>query len=490
MSEVARYGAFHCDRLSLALPVQALREAVPLADCVALPCAAPFVVGGLPLRGEVLPLVDVALALGLSTQPAPRPQALVVGHQGRLLALAVDAIDGVFTAPAAAMDVAPGLYAGSVRRDDSGALLQLLSMAALFALPGLATVPEQRALDAPSTAARSRPMVLLRCGELRLALDALQVQATLAGPELRVSALARGVCRGEIAHAGRLVAAVDLHALCGFGPAPEPGPLQPPRPAVTLALPNGLVALLVDAVEDVRHVREAQRVPLSPLGLPEPALFEAALCGDAAADGLADDGAPHLCLSIEALRRHPALVALAGLQRPAGSEVRAGTPAAAQAARGEGPVQRLVTFELGGECAVPIESLVEILRCPAGFNAFGLAGRATGVMVSRGRAIPVLDLGAMAGVEAVALGPDARVLVVAQDGVFAGFAVSALKSIEPCRWTPDADAQRLAAGDRRLSALGVRRHALLGEASAQRLVPVLDLQALAQGLLSPVPAAA
>ena len=518
-TNAAQYGAFHCDGMALALPVSALREAVPLGPLLALPCAAPFVVGGFERRGQVLPVLDLALVLGRDGPAAPRAHALVVAHAGRLAALAVDTIDGIFTAAAgehrgngaSRADVgAACLHLGALQRADLGVMVQELSPQALLALPGLPWVaatdgPEPGAGRAGRTgrtgeSAPARPVVLLHCGALKLAIDALAVQSTLAAPAVHDSALARGHCRGVIEHAGRSVPAVDLRALCGFGRQPM-DPAQP-GPAVVLALEAGLVALLVDSIDDVRSVDPAQRVALSPLGLAEPALFEAALSLSAAEaaspeEGGESDGAPWLLLSAPALRDHELLQALAGVhaQGPgAGRTARAGGAAASTGPSSVAP--RVVSFMLDTEFVVPIDGLEEILRCPAELTGRCGDSRNAGLMVSRGRSIPVLDLCTLAGLPAVPLPAEASVLVVrlgagwAGAAGFVGFAVPALKSIETVRWTPPAPATRLGARDSRVAALGVKRFALLGDGDQERVVHVLDLQALAGRLLCGEAAAA
>lgn len=472
-----QYGAFRCDGMALALPVLALREALPHPQTLPLPCASPHVVGGIELRGAVLPLIDLALVLGRPRPTGSRAHALVIAHGERRLALAVDAIDGIFgvdddAAAQAGTDPAE-LYAGAVRRPDQGTMVQRLSPQALLDLPGLPRSRDQTGQDRANRSITTQPVLLLRCGRLKLALDALVVQKTLAGPALQPSVIARAPCRGVIEQDGVRMAAVDLREICGFGPQP---PRSKPSPVVVLMLDEGPLGLLVDSVDDVRLVADKQRVPVSSLGLPAPELFEAALAL-AADDAGADDGSPHLLLSAAALRRHDALRSLASVH---------GHPDSRKPSTQATDAGRIVSFMMGSEFAVPIGDLQEILRCPEGFNAFGAealdGGMACGIVVSRGRSIPVLDLQRLAGMTADDDACERRVLVVRRGAMHAGFAVPSLKSIDSVRWAPSADTRRLATTDPRFMALGVTRFVLLGEGAEQRMVPVLDLPALADRL--------
>ena len=74
-----------------ALAVEDVLEAGTVADPAALPGAPPGVVGLQNLRGEVVPLLDLALLVGAG--PGERGEAMVVVEQGsRRAALSVDAV--------------------------------------------------------------------------------------------------------------------------------------------------------------------------------------------------------------------------------------------------------------------------------------------------------------------------------------------------------------------------------------------------------------
>lgn len=68
-----RYGSFVRGALQLALPMEALREVVPGAQWIALPSQAPGLVGGIDLRGVVVPVLDLQRLLGQDAGVAERP---------------------------------------------------------------------------------------------------------------------------------------------------------------------------------------------------------------------------------------------------------------------------------------------------------------------------------------------------------------------------------------------------------------------------------
>ncbi len=81
-----------------ALPVDDVREITPVGELTPLPGATRPFIGVRNLRGEVLPVIDLADLLGV--QGAGEPQRLVVAQAGTLRAgLAVESVIGVSDIP-------------------------------------------------------------------------------------------------------------------------------------------------------------------------------------------------------------------------------------------------------------------------------------------------------------------------------------------------------------------------------------------------------
>jgi purine-binding chemotaxis protein CheW len=80
-----------------ALPVESVTEVAELGDVTPVPGAPAGVLGARNLRGQVLPVIDMAAVLGLSSA---NPDCLVVAdHDGRRAGLAVDAVASVEPLP-------------------------------------------------------------------------------------------------------------------------------------------------------------------------------------------------------------------------------------------------------------------------------------------------------------------------------------------------------------------------------------------------------
>lgn len=80
-----------------ALPVESVTEVAELGEVTPVPGAHAAVLGARNLRGQVLPVIDMAAVFGL---PSGSPNCLVVAdHDGRQAAFAVDAVAGVEPLP-------------------------------------------------------------------------------------------------------------------------------------------------------------------------------------------------------------------------------------------------------------------------------------------------------------------------------------------------------------------------------------------------------
>ncbi len=502
-------GGFSMGTLHVALPMGALREVVPLTPLHCMPSMAPGLVGAIDLRGVMLPVLDLRRALCRVANDASYPCVVIMVYEGRLLGLLADGVTGVFgVAPGSFKHMPvqggdPPLLAGSLRRADDGSLVSLLSPQALAAQPGMPMVEDPEparsrqgaAADDVPAQALAVPMMLLQLGGLVLAIDAMAVHATLAAPVLERSVLAMGACRGVVNYLGDRVPVVDLLAHTGLGRLADGAP----RELLLLRSRSGLVGLLVERVVDVVGVARGATVAVPAFALPRPALFAGALplsaLPEAMARLLSQQHGVAQCLELEgaALHDDEALCALASTQHGA---------AAGPAAPGDVTTtligrRAMVTFDLAGEAAVPIEQLAEILPLrtdgqPGAMGALGAlvpgeAGRAgdsavMGLVVDRGRSIPVLSLPRLAAAGDLPMGAAASVLVVQSGDDWVGFAVPRLRAIEAADWEPLLPAHGVGDADALTHTLRSRTLAQVGQGAEQRMLRVLDLAGIARAL--------
>lgn len=523
-----RYGGFRLGGMDLALPMTSLREVVPYSPLTRLPCPAACVIGGINLRGVMVPVVDLRIVLGLPTAEAthstgapdtahrtataqtPWRSVIIMVHGGHILGLLVDGVSGVFSSagigPRATHtdDPVAALFSAAVPADDSGTLVSVLSPDAINCLPQVPRVPDpeparqqvDRLPTLTDVADTAVPMVLMRCGHTALAIDAQAVHATLLAPHVARSVLSQGSCRGCIDYAGEQVAAIDLMAWCGLGSLDSEAATQQ---AFVVQLAHGRVAFLIDAVIDVVRTQPQDVITLPAFALPRAALFAgtlplSALSIDAASQASHFGGQPpahYLLLDSQQLRLDPEVSAMAETNTPSaptGPGSAAALTADARAftagvAAGAGR-RSLVTFTLEREAATPLSELTEILPYPHDMARIGDPGPLLGIMVNRGRSIAVMCLSQMVLGQPAALSAATSVLVVASAGELLGFSVPSLRTIESTDWEPELPAHA-AAGANGLAITAsapARQLALVGSGATERMLPVLDLQALARGL--------
>jgi purine-binding chemotaxis protein CheW len=488
-------GGFVLGDMALALPMAALREVAPCASLHALPCALPAVIGGIELRGVMVPVLDLRLSLGQTRREVPHPCVVVMVHEGRILGLLADAVTGIFACEAAQLHPvrpSPGLpqplFSASLQRADDATMISVLDPSTLMALPQVPLVadPEPaRAAGATLQEAASaeddplRTLVLLRCGQVLLALDAGLVYTTVSDPAVMASALAGGHCLGVYEHAGVQVPVLDLHALCGLGGAAADARKQ----AFLVALPQGLVAFLVDAVLDVIGVKAGQLMRVPRFALPRADLFgEAlpfnALSGDLQADlhgRIGRSEGQFLVLDGEGLLACEEVQCLAGAnvnvidgrtaKGPGQTGVPAGERSADAASQGR---QDVITYVMGGETASPMAQVSEILPMQGCVPGPSSQGDMLGFLVNQGRSIPVLCLNRLVrGADTVreqGHADSACVLVVPWQDEWVGFAVPRLVAIETA--VPMGQPSQ-----------GLAR---VGQGESERVLSMVDLHALAE----------
>lgn len=478
------YGVLRIGAAHIALPLDVLREVIPCPPQFSgLPASAPGLLGAISVRGRVLPVLDLRVVLG---RDAPRHDGQVVvvmrqamPHGGALLGLMTDGVSGLTRLPAKTLNAMSSgsdtlLFSGSFERAEDHNVVSVLDAAAVMRLPGVPLLQDDSgasATAATSTASVPRcPLMLVRCGDVRLAMDVTDIHTTLPRVTLHPSSMDGRVCRGVIEHAGVRLPAIDPLALMSLGTLPEGELCQ----ALLLRFPGGLVAVLVSQVIDIVRVPETELLALSPLAVQRPEFFRAALRVPSHGD--------HLVLERGALQYEPELLALSTLNATPGA---AGSPTASAAttavaiahARGSA----VITYDIGPEVATRLTQVIEVLPLPAD-HARPASGHPAviGMFTHRGHSVTLICLSSLLESSARPDPLHARVLVVSTAGAHFGFVVPHLRHIESTVWEAPRKDNSAAA---RRSALG--RHALveIGTGAQRRTLHLVDLHGLAQALM-------
>jgi purine-binding chemotaxis protein CheW len=108
---------FIVGEVAYAVPIHAVREIKNAETIVPLPKAPEFVLGVADYRGDVVPVVDMRLRLGLpAVSPTRRTKWIVLDVGGRFIALVVDSVTEVFGTANVALKSAPPLGGGELAR--------------------------------------------------------------------------------------------------------------------------------------------------------------------------------------------------------------------------------------------------------------------------------------------------------------------------------------------------------------------------------------
>jgi purine-binding chemotaxis protein CheW len=451
------------------------------------------VIGGINVRGVIIPVLDLRIAFGRSAPPLAHAGVILMVHDGRILGLLVESVTGVFfQAPAGINrivvdDPIAAIFSGSVQNAEDGALVSILSSQAIAGIPGLPMVcdPEPQrqpgTFDAekPDVGHDATPLMLVRCGRSALAVEAMAVHTTLSNPKVEHSPLAGGHWRGIIEYSGFRIPAVDFAGFCGLD-ALSPG--CTPH-AFIIRLAAGMVAFLVEEVVDVVRGRLEDVVAVPGFALARRELFRGALPARSLPPELGRRDAhraPHyLVLDKTALFTHDEVVALSAINTGVASGHRPPGEFTPPAASRPAAPRRMIIYASGRDLATPLEQLVEILPYSPDLTERDDGNPLVGILINRGRTIPVLCLAQLATGAREQRTREASVLVVESDGELVGFAVTGLKSIGQAHWEPELPATGVRPADALSQAVHSLSRALCVDADGERMLPVLDLRRIA-----------
>jgi purine-binding chemotaxis protein CheW len=102
--------SFRVEDQEYSVDIMSVREIRSWTRATSIPHAPDYVRGVINLRGTVLPVVDLALRLGIRSQePNERSVIIVVDIGGRAVGLRVDAVSDILSVPSDALQPPPGL---------------------------------------------------------------------------------------------------------------------------------------------------------------------------------------------------------------------------------------------------------------------------------------------------------------------------------------------------------------------------------------------
>jgi purine-binding chemotaxis protein CheW len=440
------HGLIRLAGLRVALPVGAIREVVPRPAALdPFPATRADVAGAMELRGQVIPVMDLAATLGAGAAvDAGEAQIVVIVRAGTcVFGMLAEAIDGVSALgedvlgplSLAGMAADSALFTASFSLDGRRGVV--IDPAALGALPGLPMV-DDRTAGREGRRALLEPSLIFTVGDLRCALPAGCVDASLPWQDMPPAPVDDPLWIAMLRYKGAEIPVIDTLALLGNGtlsPGRRSGAAVVVRAGDRIAADgtragHGLVALLIDTVDDIARLRPEQVLSLQHAGVPGSTLARGMV------QATAQDGRACLLLDETRLVEDPRLVLLGAVEQRAVDAAQASaTATAAGPVRGAVAERRpFLVFTLGEAAyAVPLDKVEAIL--PGVDDVIALPDGSCGVeglFGHRGEAVPLIDL--RRALHGGAAGESAFVVVTREESEGrvrrAGFRVSRLCSVE------------------------------------------------------------
>ena len=479
-TEAQGYGAFRIDDLHLALPMQHLREVLPVSAFHALPGQHRWVCGGIMVRGVTIPVVNLKALCG---QPFPleaQQCIVVVAHRNRLTGLLATAVGGLYHWTPEQLhklhstDPVARLAFGGVKPDGQQTATLVISPDQLFDLPDLPSVqdPEpHRQLDASNQPSEHRhdrlaqpkdqSLLLMQARGLLYAINPSDIETTIARPQVQASDLGGGHYKGNVMHRGRLIPAVSLSEYLGMGlySAPYPHSHSENQQAVVIRYQQGAMALLLDRILDIVRVNAQALICMPEVDHIKASLINQLVRASDLYPGTLDARHYHV-LRAEGLQNDPMLQDLARVLHLAEDARTQGESQASTTMCKAGTGARVILFDMDQTYAMPIDQVTEVLPYRHVIAGFAPSLAFKGYMTHRQQAIPVYDMAQALGMHKQPLDSDSNVLVMDIQGQAIGYAVGRLRAIETAQWSPT------------LPVLGARRHDRGSERSSQELVEV------------------
>jgi purine-binding chemotaxis protein CheW len=480
------YGVFRAGGLRMALPLEELREVIVRpTEFSPLPTPGIGLLGAVNLRHTVIPVLDPCLLAGRPSSADTGEVVVIVSSDGQLFGLLADAIEGSTHVTGDAMfgvHVGGGgtaLFSHTFERGDDHAVIALLNAAAILDVPGIPAVadPGHQADKLRTSAAApaqkpSRTLLMFECGATGLCIDVMHVHSVVPDLVLHPSPLDGPICRGVAHLDGSAVPAIDPITLLGLGRDSRTDAHR----GVVVALPNGMITLTATDVTDIATVPADDILPIPALPSPDNTLL---------AGLLTVNGRQYVVIDGTPLRTNPELSAFAALNMrvdPSKATTAGTKPGRTGADRHDGPrfvasVRKFLTYSVGTGAATPLEQINEILPYPSHHLNLDKAPL-VGMFTHRRTTIPLIDLpGLLSRPHTLDPETDRVLLVSVAGGTTVGLVVPELHAIEQAIEEEPADTG------------GRRRLVSVGTPDDNRLLPNLDLIALATEYLSRHPVA-
>lgn len=385
-------------------------------------------------------------------------------------------------------DGGPLLFSHTFHHPVTGSAISVLDVPTVQRLPGVPTVHDPvRVVSVSASAAtpgsETSTVTLLRGDDHLLGIGVEHVHTTLGDARVSASVLDSVLCHGVTEYRDMEVPVVDPLVLLGLGRRSAEASVV----GVVLDFGHGYVVLALSSVVDIVSLPDDDVLSLPAFSVRRPEL----VAGIAAVEGVGQC----LMLDGEALLADENLQALAAMNTPVGDSP-ANSVAASHAdafkagedgqRRGSGVAREYLSYCVGSDVVTALEQISEIVPVPPIRTSTQVGDAVLGVAVHRSSAVPVLCLPTLLGLPRRPATSASCLLLVDVDGDQVGFAVHALRSIDPLAWAQRKADEEVDATDGPTGLeldRALERAPLVSGGADTRLLPDLDLRAVARARL-------
>lgn len=383
--------------------------------------------GCVALRGQVIPVLDLAPSLSLLDQAKTPGIIAVIRSEGRVVGVRADSVRRIVQSRD--MQVQELLVTGSSVGNKilprvalvGKEVIHLLDAEALFELPDLPHALEvqtkSRHLD------RSSQFLLCNIGTWRYCVPVSHIEATLPETSVDSKVLVQGSCEGAVQRHGVQMALMNPSSYTGFS---STGASPQHSAGIVIKLDGDrCLTLRADRISDILHLQRDDISAMPKAVCRRPDLFQGVVFDP--------DGQPCFVLDLDRFIEDPDVQSLASVAHRISDLVVSKSDLGPKGKPGTA-----VFVRAGGLRAFPIHDVEEIIPRPALMP--NEEPRHDGYMFSlahRGALLPIFSMSCLAGKGEVTRGRRSGIVVVKEFGERIGLLVQDIVGIEPVTFIED-----------------------------------------------------
>jgi len=407
-------------RLTIGVDVNHIREVIPVpTDFLPIPGAGGEVLGAVVLRGQVIPVLDLLGLMG-ATDAAALNVVVILRAKDRLFGFLAQSTMGIVPRAEAQIQTRFEQPITLLQRMFPESLLHQaqvinrLDPEPMLEIAGLPSVSDgaRSAVDRDLT----HHLLLFETDGVLLCLPIKQVDAIIPYGPITTGSMTSGLSDGAVELRGLVMCMIDPVATAGLR---HPNPRTGSAAGIVVRFgENARLALRTDKVRDILRVSGDKISAFPPTLTRNRDLISGVVLGAGQEQ--------QIVLNTDALRADPQLQSYAQMAHLVGSDIENEL----EAAKGDSDV--VVIFQAGGDFALPISEVEEILALPPEIQSLDPAGDGHLLNLShRGRMIPIYSAAIRLGMPFVPPTERPGILVLRQGDIRYGMMVERLQAIEP-----------------------------------------------------------